>query len=80
MNATVARVSVSGLNASGARTGSINIAGVRLSVSPAGRVEGTSGDIGVGSVAFTAPPATKGAQPQAGRVENVRLAQPALRA
>jgi translocation and assembly module TamB len=78
VNATVARVSVSGLNAAGARTGSINIAGVRLAVSPAGRVEGTSGDIGVGSVAFNAPPASKGAEPQAGRVEDVRLARPSF--
>ncbi|HEX7956266.1 MAG TPA: hypothetical protein VF508_04940, partial [Pyrinomonadaceae bacterium] len=74
--ATVARVSVAGLDAAGARTGSINIAGVRLAVSPAGRVEGTSQDIGVGTVAFSVPPASKGAKPQAGRADSVRLARP----
>ncbi len=74
--ATVARLNVAGLNAAGARTGSINVAGVRLSVSPAGRVEGTSNDIGVGTVAFTVPPSSKGAAPQQGRVDNVRLARP----
>ena len=74
--ATVARVNVAGLNAAGARTGSINVAGVRLAISSSGRVEGTSNDIGVGTVAFTVPPASKGAEPQQGRVENVRLARP----
>jgi hypothetical protein len=74
--ATVARLSVAGLNAEGARTGSINIAGVRLAVSPGGRVEGTTGDIGVGAVAFTVPPTSKGGAAQQGRVENVRLAGP----
>jgi translocation and assembly module TamB len=73
--ATVARVSVAGLNAAGARTGSINVAGVRLAVSAAGRVEGASDDIGVGTVAFTVP-ASGGAGPQQGSVENVRLARP----
>jgi hypothetical protein len=75
VTATVARLNVAGLNAAGARTGSLNVAGVRLSVSPAGRVEGTSNDIGVGTVAFTVP-ASKGAAPQQGRVDNVRLARP----
>ncbi|MBV8858203.1 MAG: translocation/assembly module TamB domain-containing protein [Acidobacteria bacterium] len=75
VTATVARLNVAGLNAAGARTGSLNVAGVRLAVSPAGRVEGTSNDIGVGTVAFTVP-ASKGAQPQQGRVDNVRLARP----
>lgn len=74
--ATVARLNVAGLNAAGARTGSINVAGVRLAVSPAGRVEGSSNDIGVGAVAFNVPPTAKGAAPQQGRVENVRLARP----
>jgi autotransporter translocation and assembly factor TamB len=72
----VERVNVAGVNAAGARTGSINIAGVRLSVSPGGRVEGTTGDIGVGTVAFMTPAAGAGAKPQQGRVENVRLARP----
>lgn len=74
--ATVARLNIAGLNAAGARTGSINVAGVRLAVSPAGRVEGSSNDIGVGAVAFTVPPTAKGAAPQQGRVDNVRLARP----
>lgn len=73
--ATVARLNVAGLSAAGARTGSINVAGVRLAVSPAGRVEGSSDDIGVGTVAFTVP-ASQGAGPQPGRVDNVRLARP----
>ncbi|MFL6253990.1 MAG: translocation/assembly module TamB domain-containing protein [Pyrinomonadaceae bacterium] len=74
--ATLARLNVAGLNAAGARTGSINVAGVRLAVSPNGKVEGTSNDIGVGTVAFTVPPTSKGATPQQGRVDNVRLARP----
>jgi autotransporter translocation and assembly factor TamB len=73
--ASVARLSVAGLNAAGARTGSINIAGVRLAVSAGGRVEGSSDDIGVGSVAFNLP-AGRGAAAQQGRAENVRLARP----
>jgi autotransporter translocation and assembly factor TamB len=74
--ATVNRVTVAAVNAGGARTGSINIAGVRLSVSSGGRVEGTSGDINAGTVAFTTPALAKGGTPQQGRVENVRLARP----
>ena len=74
--ATVARLNVAGLNAAGARTGSINVAGVRLAISPGGRVEGTSNDIGVGTVAFTVPPSSKGAPAQPGRVDDVRLAGP----
>ena len=72
----VDRVLVGGLDAAGARTGSINIAGVRLAVSPAGRVEGTTNDINAGTVAFTVPPASKGGTAQEGRAENVRLARP----
>jgi hypothetical protein len=51
---------------------------VRLAVSSGGRVEGTSeDDIGVGTVAFTTcRRLSKGAAPQQGRVENVRLARP----
>ncbi len=60
----VERVSVGSLNAAGARTGSLNIAGVRLAIRD-GRVEGSSGDIEVGTVAFAD-----------GRAENVRLARP----
>jgi autotransporter translocation and assembly factor TamB len=74
--ATVERLTVASVNAAGARTGSINIAGVRLAVSSGGRIEGTSGDINTGTVAFTAPAVAKGGTPQQGRVENVRLARP----
>ncbi|HVF45825.1 MAG TPA: hypothetical protein VM936_22545 [Pyrinomonadaceae bacterium] len=73
---TVDRVAVGSVNAAGARTGSINIAGVRLAISPGGRVEGSSGDINAGSVAFTTPALAKGGKPQQGRVESVRLARP----
>lgn len=72
----VERLNVGGVQAAGARTGSLNIAGVRLSVSPGGRVEGESGDVGVGTVAFNVPAATKGGQAQTGRADNVRLARP----
>ncbi|HYE12816.1 MAG TPA: hypothetical protein VD968_00045, partial [Pyrinomonadaceae bacterium] len=65
---TVGRVTVGGVSAAGAKTGSINIAGVRLSVSPGGRVEGSSGDVAVGTVAFTAG--------GGGHAEQVRLARP----
>ena len=75
-NVTIDRVAVGSVNAAGARTGSINVAGVRLAISPGGRVEGTSGDINAGTVAFTAPALSKGGTPQQGRAENVRLARP----
>jgi autotransporter translocation and assembly factor TamB len=75
-HASVERLNVAGLNAAGARTGSINVAGVRLAVSSGGRVEGTSNDIGVGSVAFTVPPTGQGGAAEQGRVDNVRLARP----
>jgi translocation and assembly module TamB len=66
-----ARVEVANLRAGSvttpqARTGSLNIAGVRLSVSPAGRVEASSGDINVGTVALA----------NQGRADAVRLARP----
>ncbi|MDQ1560002.1 MAG: translocation and assembly module TamB [Pyrinomonadaceae bacterium] len=64
-------VVVRGGTAEGATLGQINIAGVRLSIQDSGRVEGSSGDINVGTVAFK-----NGAQ--AGRAENVRLARPAF--
>jgi translocation and assembly module TamB len=60
-------VRVGGIDAEGAwgaRIGTLNIAGVRLTVRD-GRVEGRSGDINAGTVAF-----------KDGRVENVRLARP----
>jgi translocation and assembly module TamB len=66
-NVVANSVRVGGINAEGAwgaRTGSLNIAGVRLTVRD-GRVQGSSGDINAGTVAF-----------QDGRVENLRLARP----
>ncbi|HVF57131.1 MAG TPA: translocation/assembly module TamB domain-containing protein, partial [Pyrinomonadaceae bacterium] len=62
----VDQVRVGGLTTAQARTGSLNIAGVRLAVTSGGRVEGTSGDIAVGTVALQ----------DGGRAENVRLARP----
>ena len=69
---TVDRVTVGGVQNAQVRTGSLNIAGVRLAVTPGGRVEGTSGDINAGTVAFTTG---RGAAGQ-GRAEGVRLASP----
>src|SRR5207253_10507827 len=63
---TVQDVQVGAANFSGAQTGSINIAGVRLSIRN-GRVEGTTNDINAGSVTL-----------ENGRVENVKLARPAF--
>ncbi|HEV3471132.1 MAG TPA: translocation/assembly module TamB domain-containing protein [Pyrinomonadaceae bacterium] len=68
----VRQVRVGGLQTAQARTGALNIAGVRLSVSPGGRVEGSSGDINAGTVAFTTGRGPEGQ----GRAENVRLARP----
>jgi translocation and assembly module TamB len=64
-------VVVRGATASGATLGQINIAGVRLSIQDNGRVQGSSGDINAGTVAFR-----QGAT--AGRAENVRLTRPAF--
>src|SRR5207244_4522792 len=63
-NVTVKEVQVGAVNAAGAQTSSINIAGVRLSIRN-GRVEGTTNDINAGSVTL-----------ENGRVENVKLARP----
>jgi len=60
----VKEVQVGEANAFGAQTGSINIAGVRLTVRN-GRVEGSTNDINAGTVAL-----------KDGRVENVKLARP----
>jgi autotransporter translocation and assembly factor TamB len=68
----VARVHIGGVQNAQVRTGSLNIAGVRLAITPAGRVEGTSGDINAGTVAFT----TGRGEAGQGRAENVRLASP----
>jgi translocation and assembly module TamB len=62
-------VVVRGATAAGATLGQINVAGVRLSIQDSGRVEGSSGDINVGTVAFR-----NGAT--AGRAERVRVARP----
>ncbi|HZH91798.1 MAG TPA: translocation/assembly module TamB domain-containing protein [Pyrinomonadaceae bacterium] len=64
-------VVVRGAQAAGATLGQINVAGVRLSIQDNGRVQGSSGDINAGTIAFR-----NGAQ--AGRAENVRLARPAF--
>jgi translocation and assembly module TamB len=61
---TIKEVRVGEANAMGAKTGSINIAGVRLTVRN-GRVEGSTSDINAGNVTL-----------KDGQVENVRLARP----
>jgi len=61
---TVKEVQIGEANAFGAKTGSINIAGVRLAVRN-GRVEGSTSDINTGTVTL-----------DNGRVENVKLARP----
>ena len=63
-NVAVKEVQVGEANALGAQTGSINIAGVRLSIRN-GRVEGSTNDINAGTVTL-----------KDGRVENVKLARP----
>jgi translocation and assembly module TamB len=68
-NVLARSVVVRGATAAGATLGQINVAGVRLSIQDNGRVEGSSGDINAGTVAFR-----NGATN--GRAENVRLARP----
>src|SRR2546429_9363277 len=63
-NVTVKEVQVGEANAFGAKTGSINIAGVRLAIRER-RVEGSTNDIDAGTVTL-----------KNGRVENVKLARP----
>jgi translocation and assembly module TamB len=63
-NLNVKEVQVGEANAFGAQTGSINIAGVRLTVRN-GRVEGSTNDINAGNVIL-----------KDGRVENVKLTRP----
>lgn len=63
-NVNVKEVQVGEANAFGAQTGSINIAGVRLTVRN-GRVEGSTNDINAGTVTL-----------KDGRFENVKLARP----
>jgi translocation and assembly module TamB len=68
-NVVARSVVVRGIAAAGATLGQINIAGVRLAIQDSGRVQGSSGDINVGTVAFK-----NGATP--GRADNVRVARP----
>jgi translocation and assembly module TamB len=63
-NVAMKEVQVGEANAFGAQTGSINIAGVRLTIRN-GRVEGSTNDINAGTVTL-----------KDGRVENVKLARP----
>lgn len=63
-NLTVQQVQVGAANAFGAETGSINIAGVRLTIRD-GRVQGSTSDINAGVVKL-----------KDGSIENVRLARP----
>jgi translocation and assembly module TamB len=63
-NVTVKEVQVGEASAMGAQTGSINIAGVRLTIRN-GRVEGSTNDINAGNVTL-----------KDGSVENVKLARP----
>ena len=67
-------VRVAGGTFAGAQVGSINIAGVRLAIHDGGRVEGTTSDVNVGTVAFNTSRTGKGGVP--GKVENVKLARP----
>ncbi|HYG10924.1 MAG TPA: hypothetical protein VD835_13330, partial [Pyrinomonadaceae bacterium] len=70
-NVLARSVVVRGATAAGATLGQINVAGVRLSIQDSGRVQGSSGDINVGTVAFKTGDSN-------GRAENVRLARPAF--
>ncbi len=67
-------VRVGGASAFGAVVGSINIAGVRLAIHDGGRVEGSTSDVNVGTVAYNGGNTKTGNLN--GRVENVRLARP----
>ena len=63
-NVTIKEVQVGEASAFGAQTGSINIAGVRLTIH-SGRVQGSTNDINAGNVTL-----------KDGRVENVKLVRP----
>lgn len=65
----IARANVGGVEAGGARLGSLNVAGVRLSVRDGGRVEGSAADTNVGTVAFKAGG-------QSGNARDVRVRRP----
>ena len=62
-------VRVSGGTIAGAQVGSINIAGVRLAIHDNGRIEGSTSDLNLGTVAFTR-------DGMKGQAQNVRLARP----
>lgn len=65
-NVTVDRLQAGGATTMGARTGSLNIAGVRLAIFDNGRVQGSSDDIGVGTITMAGND----------HIDNVRLAKP----
>ncbi|HLL77744.1 MAG TPA: translocation/assembly module TamB domain-containing protein, partial [Pyrinomonadaceae bacterium] len=69
-NVVTDSVRVGGGTIAGAKVGTINVAGVRLAIHESGRVEGSTADINLGTVAFDAG---KG---RSGQAENVRLARP----
>ena len=71
-NVAVNNARVGGGTVAGAQLGSLSVAGVRLAIFESGRIEGTTNDINVGTVAFK----TGNAQLGDGRVENVRLGRP----
>ncbi|HEX5707125.1 MAG TPA: translocation/assembly module TamB domain-containing protein, partial [Pyrinomonadaceae bacterium] len=66
---TVERVTLASVASSEFRTGSLNVAGVRLTVSPGGLIEGTTGDVNVGTADLGG----------GDRAEGVRLARPRFR-
>ncbi len=73
-NVTTNDARIAGGTFAGAQLGSINVAGVRLALYDGGRVEGSTSDINIGTVAFTTSRTGKGGLP--GRVEQVKLARP----
>ncbi|MCA1849954.1 MAG: hypothetical protein LC672_02585, partial [Acidobacteria bacterium] len=70
-NVETANLRVGAVDAAGAKVGSLNIAGVRLSVYEGGRIEGTSGDINAGTVTLAQTKEFAG-----GRVDDLKLARP----
>ncbi len=70
-NVETPNLRVGGVVAAGAKIGSLNIAGVRLSVYDGGRIQGTSSDINAGTVTVAQSKEFTG-----GRVEDLRLRRP----
>ncbi|HYN86656.1 MAG TPA: translocation/assembly module TamB domain-containing protein [Pyrinomonadaceae bacterium] len=66
---TVERVALASVAGTKFRTGALNVAGVRLTVTPGGVVEGTTGDVNVGTADLGG----------GDRAEQVRLARPRFR-